>query len=500
MNTPSLPYYIIQLIIKEIWYCSYTPFKYKLTLALINKNLFNYISSNLATRLEKNFPLTSKYVEICANHLDTSLCLLKNIRELVCVNTHETTHCNQNILFRVTEHVESLKILYQQRDDNVFSITSSQFPNLKKCEIYIIGKFNTSFIDQFPMVECLVLRISHPNQSLIELLKRIEPTVKQLSIEFNTVDSCFNNILNPSELSEYLSTYKTNQLETCFVYSSIGIQSYSMLMNQTQSLTSLNTRNHVQIEQAFHLIQECHQLKSLKCSITTTGEMKTLMNLINCNPNLTQLNLYLVISQVEKQYEIYQLYFKYIEDLSATGNIEILIPYFQTDINRNQLKILSLDNPEFGYHSKNNNLYPAFIQYLQNNHSLTELNISVKFYNNGDSDHYEQLSMILYKHPSLKILCLNTYKGHPNILKYLDKSETLQFITLEILSMFTRSEEPLKDTDIAMIKYPFKLYTTNGICRYYRNGINFEPLSAKSKLISYFRKKFNNLYNYWSQK
>ncbi|KYR02103.1 hypothetical protein DLAC_00903 [Tieghemostelium lacteum] len=489
----QFPNYIIIQIIKDVLDFEYVPYKYKLSLCLINKLVFNFISENYCNSLTHSiFELSSKLIE--STNEKREYCLFKKLKKLKITMNYENVKdsVNEEKKYEFTKHIEELEIYYLHRGNTnqyppLLQLTTDQFPVLKSLILNLFDNHIIQKLDienQFPLVEELkVLTHFERVPVLIKILERVKPTLKRLTI---SISSSINSPHPSSTLNDYLVTYKPNQLQEVNIDFSSVFQIKSILQNQIQSLTTLscieNSYNFISSQDQLSILEQSDLLKKVSLIIYNVDHFNRMISLINTKPQIKHLEITISDELLSTQgpYEVYQwkeLLHLEVLNMDYQCNFESL---FKNNIH-SPLKILSFDNCVLGHNS-----LPSFISYIKANQNLTSLTISYLELL-GDSQS-EALSLAISQHPSLTTLSIHM-KEEYKITKYLHKSSSLEFITLLVYP----SPIPTK------ISAPFELIRLRAPNQYdfIRNGIHYYQPTLSSHLFNFIKDKISDLNKFY---
>ncbi|KYR01123.1 hypothetical protein DLAC_02226 [Tieghemostelium lacteum] len=473
---------LIEKIIGYLLNYKYLPSKYKLSLSLVNKAVFKYISKNYCNKLYLgrnigNGSLDLKQTEI---HLKNQYCLLKHISHLTC---HTITMDNHNLPLTDLYSLSCVTI-------KTFFSYIQQFSYLRELNLALthetIIKSDYSSITVFPRLEkftitCYYSINSHQAiPSILELLQYIR-TVKHLEIK-----SAGSNTITKNIIIDEMERFTPNQLEfLLLIYGSSQITSHGCFLRQVNSLKKYINLNCTLSD--LDLVYQFNALTWLKLhfKLYTIG-IDQFLSSINQKPTLTKLKLILSDDITDTNWPQFQ----FIQSLELTGSINVIASALASNYQCTSLKSLKLASNSPNNTSIFSPPINEFREFFHYNKSIRKIQIQIKF-SLVSQDHIGDVYLMLASNPHLKHIVLGITDNQIDVnpsCEELTNSKSVDRITIVILGV--------KNMNVSHIKLPnfnlVNLITHNGFKKYqYRRDfkINYElpTTSIISKILNFFK-------------
>ncbi|KYR02018.1 hypothetical protein DLAC_00811 [Tieghemostelium lacteum] len=469
-SSKDFPNHVIKKIIRHLLVDNYLPVKYKLSLSLINKAMFDELSENYCNKLvfdSEKAKLTSKV----SKQLQNKACLLKKIKVIDCNLVSQPFNNAMDELKKYTMDVEELHL----KEDfisvgnfvNTIPISETYYPKVKKIK-YSVKKccldMDLDRAAQFVAVEELDITVGTRNQVpyLLKILEAVKDTVKRLTVHVNRL----TEEEHLTTVHQFLSTYKPNQLEILDVNIGDTPLQANIFNNQILTLKRLVTLSENDVELALEILNSSTVLEELVVYIKTVEQMNKLLTLVSKKPHLKRLTI--TCEDIKSQDSVNWLALEFIENLEVVGSVEFLNGILESNSNGvSKIRRLVVQCKESSPSSLS--------KFLKENRSLNFLKLDL----NLDVKQSETLSQEIAQHPYLQTLHLDLPElGHPsgtNVFEHLHESNSL----LTVISYHSTFKEPPQP------KSPFSLVSSIELVNtYIRDGVHYDGKHSKSSSSS----------------
>ncbi|KYQ93002.1 hypothetical protein DLAC_05606 [Tieghemostelium lacteum] len=486
-----LPNYVIFNILIYILDNDYLTFKYKLSLGLISKSIFKFVSENINIRTSQ---LIQREFRV---HLDNQYCILKSIKKLT-INLYQQPLDIEYIEYlgqNIEELIAWYSSEYKYSSKPTLPLNYNTFPKLKSLKILMkkdkIDDLDLQLADYCPKVVNLDIVIQCKSKNLTaialeylkKLLNRINSSVQYLSLSI--VDRSHTKIVieKLGTLVDYLMDYKPNQLKSINFDCVDPIMYKKILSCQIESLLNLFCNQSILIDSALDIVELCNHLEILTLCNVKSQQVDRIFQLINLKPSIYSLTIinYIVDLDTREDYQVPPptWYLRKLSILGLTGLETKLLKSNTLPDTIHSIRKLSMITKwellEF---------LPSILLYLRSNTQLESLKLKIHI-TASELVLSEQLSLELSKHPSLLKLSLilnsRDYRGSTRICKYLHTSKTLQYIKLDLSNYFVIFDKP-------KIATPFYIYKNDISIHHYFRDFNIEMESIDTSWYNYLKK------------
>ncbi|KYQ90119.1 hypothetical protein DLAC_08703 [Tieghemostelium lacteum] len=502
MNIPNILFYkIIQYVLE----CDFYNAKYKLSMGLVNRMLFEYLQTNYFTMVSIDKLLlnctTKKFKENVLNHLVNRYCLLSNpISMNIPIYTifRDSGYGMKNVFIKgllpLYKNIQTLDIYF-----NFFSdLSLSDFPSLRNLSLSTVGygTFPVLNLDIVPPLTHLSISINQLPQfeSFQSLITSVENSLVSLNIEFQM----HNHWADVSiDSMNFLTTHPKNKLQS-FSFRATGavFKSKEILDTQIDSLRELEMTYYD--NSVYNFICNSNVLTSLTLNIVEPSDITTLLPLLNQRPNIKHLD---ITYKHHGENEVW-IPLIYITKLKLKLTNISSEKYLNSNYNVTSLLDLDIDNIII----RSNQIIPeSLTRMIRECISIKKLRVTFK--SNDASTVLGALSTsdILSDNQSLTQLDISTIQitdyidSFLNLFKHLDKIPTLQRVSVTY-SIINKDEtrkpnESNHGWNLISIQRPLSTNVFFFKANFIRGG-NIPSTNTKEQPIekkkSFFQKLFKN--------
>ncbi|KYR02076.1 hypothetical protein DLAC_00876 [Tieghemostelium lacteum] len=475
MSSFTIPNIIVFNIIGELLDNEHLPFKYKLSLGLINSVVFKWVSERIV------------FSERCLSepsgqdHLENKYCLFKKVRNMVFNKDSKYLDINQS----VRDSIVDLEIHYTDQFNcqtkESAMVTVKNYPKLQSLYIRfikpVIQEQDIQMINEFPLVKELfihTLQTADHAQLLLKVLDRVKPTIQSLTIG-TFVEAIMNNypLKLPDEIVRFLCTYCPNQLKSLHFTCDNPASIKTILHNQIDSLTAFSQTFY--LDPSLDFVEQSTVLKSLYIRDLDHDQFTRLLNICNQKPHLKSLSLNLGAPFPENmEWKI----FNNIQRLHLEATLDKLEKFLKSNSNEDS-KLTHVSLHPILSNNTHVSLLPSIHQFFDKNRTLLSFECKIKLI--GDQSEVTQshlVSVAISQHPTIKHLFLHLHdlqseqSDNTKILSKLHHSNTLDYITINANMM--RKQPPFPELPFALTLEKRKYFY------FIRGGIHYQENTSST--------------------
>ncbi|KYR01125.1 hypothetical protein DLAC_02228 [Tieghemostelium lacteum] len=466
----TIPNIILKKIIGYIINFDYIPLKYKISLSVINRCIFDFISnyfSGISTfeisydKSSDNEKKINGYINDITKHLNLSYCILKKCTYL---KSNHIVRRNETSLWLNSPVFQNLEKLSIRNTISTYVITNlNMLPNLKKFH-YIntaveqdISNVNISHL-KFPALVKFKTECNRKNIPVIlALLKGCKDTLKYIDITIRRFQFKVN-VISPDLLIQYLEdTNYSNQYEFISVMdASKNLLTEKVLENHKDSLKYYRLSRHaIDSHPLFNnFVQHLNALTSIDIYYFDEKFLNRILEIPLFKPTLKKIKLSTRNGSFVDPYtnnnendKLIWPQFDFVETLVLRGTIKVIKEMLISNYHCTSLKYLNLHYIDFIYQSLL--VVKELDQFLLRNKSLEKLKIQI---DNLSEIEKSPLYKSLLSHSNLrhlKIKCIGNVYAKSSFCELFKESKSINIISFSQIHNYNQEhlEDPIKTSN-----------------------------------------------------